>query len=72
MLQELNWTTLSEHRSRSKASLLYKALHKLIELPTEQLAKTLGQTRHWDNFFIPFARTVTYRQSYYLTFNCSY
>ena len=40
MLQELtsNWTPLSEHRARYKATLLYKAIHKLIDLPTEQLA----------------------------------
>ena len=36
----LNWTPLGERRARAKATLFYKVLHKLVDLPTGQLAMT--------------------------------
>ena len=54
-----NSTGLCSVSVELRPPLLYKAMHKLIDLPTGHLARAFGQTRHWDNFFIPSVRTDT-------------
>ena len=66
LLQNLNWTPLTERRARSKCTLLYKALHGDIHIPTDNLKLTQAPTRHQQNFFIPFARLKPYKHSFYM------
>ena len=65
MLQDLKWVPLSERRARSKTTLMYKALHNLINIPTDHLKLTQSHTRQHSNFYIPFVRTDAHRSSFY-------
>ena len=66
LLQNLKWTPLSERRARSKCTLLYKALHGDIQIPTDNLKLTQAPTRQQQNFYIPFARLKPYKHSFYM------
>ena len=65
ILQQLNWTPLIARRAHSKVTIMYKALNNQIEIPTGHLTHTIGITRQEGNLFVPFARSDTYRHSYF-------
>ena len=67
ILQQLNWTPLRERRARTKVTILYKAMHNLIEIPTQHLSYTTGATRQAHNLYIPYANTDTFKHSFFLS-----
>ena len=68
LLQKLEWVPLKERRARAKVTLFFKAEHKpnLVDIPTNKLTKIQSCTRQHGDFFIPFARTDTYKFSFYM------
>ena len=65
LLKKLNWTPLVERRAKTKVTLMFKALNNTVHIPTDHLRLTLATTRQQQNFFIPYARTNTYRHSFF-------
>ena len=65
LLQQLNWTPLRERRAHTKVTILYKAMHNLIEIPTQHLSYTTSATRQAHNLYIPYANTDTLKHSFY-------
>ena len=67
MLHDLGWQPLNERRAKAKTTVLYKAINNHIDLSTQHLVMTQGCTRGCNNYFIPYARTDTYRHSFFLS-----
>ena len=65
LLKKLHWTPLEERRTKTKVTLMFKAIKNTIHIPTDHLKFTLAPTRQQQNFFIPYARTNTYRHSFF-------
>ena len=69
LLKKLHWTPLEERRTKTKVTLMFKAIKNTIHIPTDHLKFTLAPTRQQQNFFIPYARTNTYRHSFFPKYN---
>lgn len=69
MMADLNWETLAERRAKAQVTLLYKITYELVDIPcrvylTPQQTTSRG---HDLRFFLPYCRTVTYKQSFFPT-----
>ena len=65
MLQDLGWEPLQERRAKTKVTTLFKARNTLIDLPLNHLRVSQVSTRSNSNYFIPYCRTETLKNSFY-------
>lgn len=45
MLNQLQWTTLQEHRAQAKACMMYRVVNQLIDIPSQILVPTFVPSR---------------------------
>jgi hypothetical protein len=45
MLNQLQWTTLQEHRAQAKACMMYRVVNQLIDIPSQILVPTISHDR---------------------------
>ena len=65
MLNTLQWQPLAE-RTRCKAVMMYRIVNGLIAIPPLELHTTSSVARgHIARFLVPYARTSTYRHSFF-------
>ena len=68
-MQQLGWIPLEEHRARIKSTILYKARHKLVDLPIENfpINKHSINTRHnkRQNYNIPTSNIDNHLYSFF-------
>ena len=66
MLNTLQWQPLAERRTRCKAVMMYRIVNGLIAIPPLELHTTSSVARgHIARFLVPYARTSTYRHSFF-------
>ena len=66
MMTELHWQTLQERRALAKAVMMYRIVNNLVDIPTTHLIPAAVTIRgHSQKFLVPYARTSTYRQSFF-------
>jgi hypothetical protein len=66
MLNTLQWQQLAERRTRCKTVMMYRIVNGLIAIPPLELHTTSSVARgHIARFLVPYARTSTYRHSFF-------
>ena len=66
MLQDLQWPLLVERRAQARATMMFRIIHGLVDVPTTYLIPTVGVVRgHDQRFLVPFARTLVYQRSFF-------
>ena len=66
MLQSLGWDTLAERRAKSRATMMYRMRHDLVDIPIDDhLTRLSTRTRgNSDKFRVPYARTLAAKHSF--------
>ena len=66
MMTELHWQTLQERRAQAKAIMMFRIVNSLVDIPPTHLIPAAVTIRgHSQKFLVPYARTSTYRQSFF-------
>ena len=67
MINHLQWQPLRERRAQSRAIMMYRRVHNLVDIPnpSTQLVPTLQIRGHSTRFLLPFARTNIYMHSFF-------
>ena len=66
LLQDLGWHPLNGRRAKAKLMLLFKARNDLVDIPLDCLYMSQKHnTRNCSNYFVPFCRTNTHKNSFY-------
>ena len=65
MLNQLQWTTLQEHRAQAKACMMYRVVNQLIDIPSQILVPTISPRGNNIIFLVPYARTLIYQKSFF-------
>jgi len=70
MLQDLHWATLKQRRTQAKLITLYKIVHNILYVPTNNiLIQTTPsypiRNHHTHHFVVPSARLESYKQSFF-------
>ena len=65
MINQLQWPTLQERRAQAKATMMYRIVNNIVDVPHTFLTPTVALRGHSSRFHIPFARIGVYRQSFF-------
>ena len=65
MINQLNWPTLQERRAQAKATMMYRIVYQMIDIPSTILVPTISPRGNNITFLVPFARTLTYQKSFF-------
>ena len=66
MMTDLHWQTLQERRAQAKAIMMFLIVNSLVDIPPTHLIPAAVTIRgHSQKFLVPYARTSTYRQSFF-------
>ena len=65
MLQQLQWSTLQERRSKTNVVMMYRIVYHLGNISSCHLAPTISVRGHNMKFLVPYARTSTYQKSFF-------
>ena len=65
MLQQLQWPTLQERRAQARVTMMFRIVHHLVDVPTNNLTPISSARGHGLCFLVPFARTQCYQSSFY-------
>ena len=65
MINQLQWPTLQERRAQAKATMMYRIVNNIVDVPHTFLTPTIALRGHSSRFHIPFARIGVYRQSFF-------
>ena len=65
MISQLNWPTLQERRAQAKATMMYRIVYQLIDIPSTLLVPTISPRGNNITFLVPYARTTLYQKSFF-------
>ena len=65
MINQLQWPTLQERRAQAKATMMYRIVYNLVDIPHTFLTPTVALRGHSSRYIVPFTRTGVYRQSFF-------
>ena len=65
MINQLNWPTLQERRAQAKATMMYRIVYQLIDIPSTLLIPTISRRGNNTTFLVPYARTTLYQKSFF-------
>ena len=60
MLNQLQWTSLQERRAQARAIMMYRVVHRLVDIPITTLTPASSLRGHQMKFQVPHTRTSTY------------